>query len=104
VTALHSARDATSPPGSDSYPSRSRPAIEPSWEISAAGAIDISARCSFRALVRFFSGQIAGANMAWPAGLHLPKPPPLKWSDLRYVFDIQEDRKWQGSATSLKRS
>jgi hypothetical protein len=29
--------------------------------------------------------------------------PPMKWSDLRYVFDIKEDCKWRGNATSLKR-
>ena len=29
----------------------------------------------------------------WSAPLELDRidPPPLKWSDLRYVFDIQED-------------
>ena len=31
-------------------------------------------------------------------------PPSLKWSDLRYVFDIKEDCNWQGSDTSLKRA
>jgi hypothetical protein len=30
-------------------------------------------------------------------------PPPLKWSDLRYVFDSQERPRWQGSVTRLKR-
>src|SRR5262249_42713807 len=30
-------------------------------------------------------------------------PPPLKWSDLRYVFD-PGGLQWQGSDTSLKRS
>jgi hypothetical protein len=33
----------------------------------------------------------------------VPDPPPMKWSDLRYVFDIKEDCKWRGNATSLKR-
>jgi hypothetical protein len=29
--------------------------------------------------------------LAMFAGFGLGDPPPLKWSDLRYVFDIQED-------------
>src|SRR5439155_5941411 len=31
-------------------------------------------------------------------------PPPMKWSDSKYGFAIEEDCKWRGRDTSLKRS
>jgi hypothetical protein len=34
---------------------------------------------------------IGWADAGAPFALIAPDPPPLKWSDLRYVFDIQED-------------
>jgi hypothetical protein len=30
-------------------------------------------------------------NLLWAVANQQADPPPLKWSDLRYVFDIQED-------------
>src|SRR6266576_4148601 len=33
----------------------------------------------------------AGSPCLFLEGTWLSDPPPLKWSDLRYVFDIQED-------------
>lgn len=36
---------------------------------------------------------------AYFSGARAADPPPWKWSDLRYVFDIKEDCKWEGNAT-----
>jgi hypothetical protein len=50
---------------------------------------------------RMFHEEPPGAPMCFPSGVPPTvaqndegsrDPPPLKWSDLRYVFDIKEDR------------
>jgi hypothetical protein len=35
---------------------------------------------------------LLAAHMRGARAAQLDDPPPLKWSDLRYVFDIKEDR------------
>ena len=40
---------------------------------------------------RKFPATLLGGAAAWPRTARAHDPPPLKWSDLRYVFDIKED-------------
>ena len=37
------------------------------------------------------SVDVGDARLSFYFGSGLGDPPPLKWSDLRYVFDIKED-------------
>jgi hypothetical protein len=55
-----------------------------------------SGRAAASAIIAFDNGQADSLRRAYKKQLEplfndLADPPPLKWSDLRYVFDIKED-------------